>query len=124
MAEPAGAHRRVGAPGGGAHVHRRGGPDLDLSNASGRMLAAILGEFDTMESEIKSERMVRQQRQAAESGKVHNPQGPGRCRLRCVTFPVVCKVAQPLVVNLALALFPDDRSNVCSRGARVVRRVQ
>lgn len=45
------------------------GTDLDLSNASGRMIAAILGEFDTMEAEVKSERAVRQRRQAAEQGK-------------------------------------------------------
>lgn len=34
------------------------GPSLDMSTASGRGLAGLLGEFDTMESEIKSERQV------------------------------------------------------------------
>ena len=32
------------------------GPSLDLSTAYGRAMAGLLGEFDTMESEVKSER--------------------------------------------------------------------
>lgn len=34
------------------------GPDLDLSTAYGRGMAGLLGEFDTMESEVKSERVA------------------------------------------------------------------
>lgn len=44
------------------------GPDLDLSSAYGRGLAGLLGEFDTMESEVKSERVARSARQRAETG--------------------------------------------------------
>ena len=40
------------------------GPSLDMSNAYGRMMAGLLGEFDTAETEIKGER----QRLAAEEG--------------------------------------------------------
>ncbi|MGH3888313.1 MAG: recombinase family protein [Pseudonocardiaceae bacterium] len=32
------------------------GPELDLSTAYGRAMVGLLGEFDTMESEVKSER--------------------------------------------------------------------
>lgn len=34
------------------------GPDLDLSTAYGRGLAGLIGEFDTMESEVKGERVA------------------------------------------------------------------
>jgi DNA invertase Pin-like site-specific DNA recombinase len=44
------------------------GPDLDLSTAYGRGMAGMLGEVDTMEVEIKGERTVAAQRQAAEAG--------------------------------------------------------
>jgi len=45
------------------------GPDLDLTNASGRMLAGLLGEFDTHESEVKAERVARAAQQRAEQGR-------------------------------------------------------
>jgi len=35
------------------------GPELDLSSVTGRMLAGLLGEFDTHESEVKGERVAR-----------------------------------------------------------------
>lgn len=44
------------------------GPELDLTSAYGRGLAGLLGEFDTMESEVKSERVERAARQRAEAG--------------------------------------------------------
>ncbi len=47
------------------------GPDLDLASASGRMLAGILGEFDTAESEIKSERVTRAALQRAQEGRAN-----------------------------------------------------
>src|SRR5574342_744679 len=34
------------------------GPRLDMSTASGRSVAALLGEIDTMESELKGERLA------------------------------------------------------------------
>jgi DNA invertase Pin-like site-specific DNA recombinase len=45
------------------------GPSLDMSTAYGRAMAGLLGEFDTMESEVKSERQQLANRQAAEAGK-------------------------------------------------------
>src|SRR6185369_4916918 len=33
------------------------GPTLDMSSATGRSMAAMLGEIDTMESELKAERV-------------------------------------------------------------------
>lgn len=45
------------------------GPDLDLTSASGRMLAGLLGEFDTHESEVKAERVARAAQQRAEEGR-------------------------------------------------------
>ncbi len=47
------------------------GPELDLSSASGRMLAGILGEFDTAESEIKGERVARAALQRAQDGRAN-----------------------------------------------------
>lgn len=47
------------------------GPDLDLSSASSRMLAGILGEFDTAESEIKSERVTSAALQRAQEGRAN-----------------------------------------------------
>ncbi|WP_322754086.1 recombinase family protein [Frankia sp. Cas3] len=49
------------------------GPDLDLSTASGRMLAGLLGEVDTFEAEQIGERVARAKQQAAEQGR--NPGG-------------------------------------------------
>lgn len=45
------------------------GPSLDLSTAYGRGLAGLLGEFDTMESEVKSERVQRAAKQRADEGR-------------------------------------------------------
>lgn len=48
------------------------GPELDLSNATGRMMAGIIGEFDTAESEIKSERILAKVDELAAAGKIGN----------------------------------------------------
>ncbi|WP_433079440.1 recombinase family protein [Dactylosporangium sp. CA-052675] len=45
------------------------GPELDMTTAYGRGMAGMIGEFDTMEVEIKSERQRREARQRAERGK-------------------------------------------------------
>lgn len=45
------------------------GPSLDLSSAYGRGMAGLLGEFDTMETEVKSERQQLAALQRAENGK-------------------------------------------------------
>ena len=45
------------------------GPSLDMSTAYGRAMAGLLGEFDTMESEVKSERQQLANREAAMAGK-------------------------------------------------------
>jgi DNA invertase Pin-like site-specific DNA recombinase len=50
------------------------GPSLDMSTAYGRGMAGLLGEFDTMESEIKSERQALAARARAKAGQP--PQGP------------------------------------------------
>jgi len=41
----------------GVRIVARRGPHLDLSTAAGRGLAGLMGEFDTMESETKGERV-------------------------------------------------------------------
>lgn len=51
--------------------------DLDLSSASGRMMARVLGSIARHESEQKSERVRRARRQAAESGRAHGRLGYG-----------------------------------------------
>ncbi|MGH3864100.1 recombinase family protein [Actinokineospora sp.] len=47
------------------------GSDIDLTSAYGRALAGLLGEFDTMESEVKAERVEAAARQRAEEGKAN-----------------------------------------------------
>lgn len=47
------------------------GPELDLSTATGRAMAGLIGEFDTMEGEIKGERIQRAAYQRAVEGKNH-----------------------------------------------------
>jgi len=44
------------------------GPSLDMSTAYGRAMAGLLGEFDTMESEVKAERQQLANREAAMVG--------------------------------------------------------
>lgn len=57
------------------------GPELDMSSAYGRGLAGLLGEFDTMESEVKSERIARASRQRAQQGRANGPVGYGWTRV-------------------------------------------
>lgn len=45
------------------------GQDLDLSSAYGRGMAGMLGEFDTMESEVKSERVTAAAADRARTGR-------------------------------------------------------
>lgn len=47
------------------------GPELDMTTASGRMLAGLLGEFDTGESELKAERIQRASLTRANEGRAH-----------------------------------------------------
>ena len=49
------------------------GPELELASASGRMVAGILGEFDTAESAIKGERVARAALQRAQEGRASGP---------------------------------------------------
>lgn len=53
------------------------GPELDFTTASGRMVAGILGEFDTAESAIKSERVARAAEQRAQQGRPSGGLGYG-----------------------------------------------
>ncbi|MGH8774811.1 MAG: ComEC/Rec2 family competence protein [Jiangellaceae bacterium] len=48
------------------------GPDLDMSSAYGRGMAGMLGEFDTMESEVKSERIKLKVAELVDAGKIGN----------------------------------------------------
>ncbi len=47
------------------------GTDLDLSSAFGRGMVGLMGEFDTMESEIKGERVARTALQRAREGRAN-----------------------------------------------------
>jgi site-specific DNA recombinase len=44
------------------------GPEVDMTSATGRMIAGIIGEFDTAENEVKAERQVREALQRADRG--------------------------------------------------------
>lgn len=67
------------------------GSDLDLSSAAGRAVAGLLGEMDTMESEIKAERVARAALQRAEQGKAsgHVAYGWHRVKVRNATGDVI-----------------------------------
>ncbi|MGH8918455.1 MAG: recombinase family protein, partial [Actinomycetes bacterium] len=58
------------------------GSDLDLSSAAGRMVAGLLGETDTMESELKAERVARAAQQRAEEGRANGHAAYGWQRMR------------------------------------------
>lgn len=45
------------------------GPELDMSTAYGRGMAGLIGEFDTMEVEVKGERQEREAQQRADRGE-------------------------------------------------------
>lgn len=53
------------------------GTDLDLSTAGGRAMAGMQGEFDTWESEVKSERVLRALEQNAQNGRPHGRRAYG-----------------------------------------------
>ena len=53
------------------------GQDLDLSHAYGRGMAGLLGEFDTMESEVKSERVAAAAAERARQGRPNGSLGYG-----------------------------------------------
>ena len=53
----------------GVSVIATRGPSLDMSTAYGRGMAGLLGEFDTMETEVKGERQRLAAAEAAEAGK-------------------------------------------------------
>ena len=60
------------------------GPDLDLSSAYGRGMAGLLGEFDTLESEVKGERVARAAEQRAREGRANGAPAYGWERIRDV----------------------------------------
>lgn len=56
------------------------GPELHLASAAGRMVAGMLGEVDTGESETKAERIVSAARERAEEGRANGMVLYGWCR--------------------------------------------
>ena len=60
------------------------GSDLDMTSAAGRGVAGLMGEFDTMESEVKAERVASAALQRAEQGRAngHVAYGWRRVRIR------------------------------------------
>jgi len=88
------------------------GPDLDLTTAAGRMLAGLLGEFDTHESEQKAERVARASEQRAAEGRpngtipfgwerIYNRDDRGRVLAsRDVEHPAEGKIVQEIVDRL------------------------
>lgn len=57
------------------------GPDLDLDTAYGRGLAGLIGEFDTLESEIKAERVALAAKQRAQAGRANGAVAYGWTRV-------------------------------------------
>lgn len=53
----------------GLIIRPKNGPELNLTSAAGRMMAGMLGEFDTGESETKAERIFSAARERATEGR-------------------------------------------------------
>lgn len=64
------------------------GPDIDLSSASGRVLAGVLAEFDAYESDVKSERVARATLQRIQEGRPSGDLGYGWDRLSVGVYSV------------------------------------
>ena len=79
------------------------GPSLDLSTAYGRGMAGLLGEFDTLESEVKSERVAAAAAQRAKQGKPNGPLGYGWRRQgdEYVIEPDEAEIVREIVRRLA-----------------------
>ncbi len=92
------------------------GSDIDLTSAAGRMYAGILGEFDSAESEIKSERIARAAKQRAEEGRTNGAPAYGWKRVyqrdsagnvlswEDIEDPVAAAVVRGIVADLLAGL--------------------
>ncbi|MFF2086982.1 recombinase family protein [Nocardia sp. NPDC058176] len=92
------------------------GSDIDLTSAAGRMYAGILGEFDSAESEIKSERIARAAKQRAEEGRANGSHAYGWTRVyqrdsagnmiswEDVEDPIAADVVRGIVADLLAGL--------------------
>jgi site-specific DNA recombinase len=76
------------------------GPSLDMSTAYGRGMAGLLGEFDTMESEVKAERQ-----QLAAFHRAENGQPPAGVRLTGYTMAGVVVEHEAAVVRQIFTRF-------------------
>lgn len=98
------------------------GQDLDLSTAYGRGVAGMLGEFDTMESEVKGERVAREKLQALQNGRhlggprpfgwqvVPDPARKGTKDEHRAVLPEVDDREAAIIRELAAAVLDDGRS--------------
>lgn len=91
------------------------GPDLDLSTAYGRGMAGLLGEFDTMESEVKSERVAAAAADRARRGVPNGGLGYGWTRsddggwvLNEAEAAIVREVTDRLLAGETLHALTDD----------------
>jgi site-specific DNA recombinase len=84
----------------GVSVEAVKGPSLDMSTAYGRGMAGLLGEFDTMETEIKSERQ-----QLAAQGRAKAGKPPLGTRLTGYTAKGEVVEAEAAVVRQIFARF-------------------
>ena len=74
----------------GVSVIATRGPSLDMSTAYGRGMAGLLGEFDTMETEVKGERQRLAAAEAAAAGKRWTA-----CRRPSATRTITSPCARP-----------------------------
>ncbi|USQ78300.1 recombinase family protein [Ornithinimicrobium faecis] len=107
------------------------GPDLDLSTAYGRGMAGLLGEFDTMESEVKSERVAAAAADRARRGVPNGGLGYGWIKTEDGAWivneaeaAVVREVTDRLLAGESLHGITDDLNarGVPSPGSRENRR--
>lgn len=89
------------------------GMTVDLASAQGRLVAGLVGEFDTAESEIKSERVAWASERRAKEGRAHGGQrpygyAPGGMRLDPVEAAVVAELFQRFVSGTPLGALVRD----------------
>lgn len=99
------------------------GPELDMATAYGRGVAGLIGEFDTLESEVKSERVARAAQRRAEQGLNH---GGRRCfgytrdglSIEPAEAVEVAKMCKQFLAGVPLGAIVRDLNE---RGVRTVR---
>ena len=88
------------------------GPEIDFSTAMGRMIAGVMGEFDTSDSALKSERVARAGEQRAAEGRPSGDLGYG--------WTLVKQIIDGKAKTVAYEINEDEAAIVREIVARVI----